>query len=348
MLLLAITFLLIFIVIWSIRTPKVYVIKSKGNVQSVNKNYVMSPYTGEITDITIEEGMYVEKGEFLFSVKSAELGIQSEQLKGQKQIYEKQILQYEKLVQSVKDGKNYFDPSNTDDNLYYSQYELYKSQIAQQQVDVGTYKSYGYTDEQIESELIKSQNKITEIYHTTIKTAEDTILQCEIQLNSIQAQLNALENGQDFYKITANETGRIHMLTDYKDGMVVQAASPVASIASEQDEYIVQAYVSPAEAVRLKLGDSVDIAVAGLVQNIYGTITGTVVKMDSDLSTSQSNDGNTASYFKIEIKPDEKYLVSKDGDKVNISNGMEVEARIQYDKVTYFEYVLEALGVLTR
>lgn len=37
----------------------------------------------------------------------------------------------------------------------------------------------------------------------------------------------------------------------------------------------------------------------------------------------------------------------KEGDKVNISNGMAVETTIQYGKVTYFNYVLEALGVLT-
>ena len=33
------------------------------------------------------------------------------------------------------------------------------------------------------------------------------------------------------------------MLADYKEGMVVQAGSAVANIASEQDEYKIQAYV---------------------------------------------------------------------------------------------------------
>ena len=60
------------------------------------------------------------------------------------------------------------------------------------------------------------------------------------------------------------------------------------------------------------------------------------------------NGGESNSYFKIEVKPDYTYLLSKTGDKVNLSNGMAVETRIQYDKVTYFNYVMEALGVLTR
>ena len=44
-------FLLISVGIWSVRTPKVYMITSRGVVESENKNYVMSPYSGVITDI---------------------------------------------------------------------------------------------------------------------------------------------------------------------------------------------------------------------------------------------------------------------------------------------------------
>ena len=40
--------------------------------------------------------------------------------------------------------------------------------------------------------------------------------------------------------------------------------------------------------------------------------------------------------------------VSKSGDKVDLSNGMSVTARVEYDQVTYFEYAMEALGVLFR
>jgi hypothetical protein len=92
-----------------------------------------------------------------------------------------------------------------------------------------------------------------------------------------------------------------------------------------------------------------DIAIAGLTQSVYGTISGRITQIDSDMSSSEnSSSGGTTTYFKIRIEPDYTYLVSKSGDKVNLSNGLTVEARIQYDKVSYFNYVLEGLGVLTR
>ena len=42
------------------------------------------------------------------------------------------------------------------------------------------------------------------------------------------------------------------------------------------------------------------------------------------------------------------YVLSSEGDKVDITNGMTAVARIRYDKVTYFDYVLEKLGIKTR
>ena len=184
--------------------------------------------TGEIFDVNIEEGKYVEEGDILFKVKSVDLNLQEEQLESQKKIYETQISQYKKLVKSIKDDKNYFDPSSSEDNLYYSQYEAYKSQVAQQEVDVSAYKTYGYTDEQIENELVKNKSKVTEVYHSAIKTAEDAILQAQGQLDSINAQLGAVGTGQSEYIVKANTTGKVHMITEYKEGMVVQSAAAIA------------------------------------------------------------------------------------------------------------------------
>ena len=341
--------LLVIVVAWSIYTPKIYVIKSSGTVQSDNKNYVMTPYTGKISKMLVNEGSVVEKGDVLFEVQSTDINLQVTQLEEQKKSYEIRVSQFGKLVKSIKNDTNYFDITYENDNLYYSQYEAYKSKVGQSQVDVSTYKSYGYTDVQIENQLVTNQAKIMEIYYTAIQTAESAILDAKTQIDGIDAQLIALKQGQGQYTITANTSGIVHMMSEYKEGMVVQAAAAIASIASEQDNYTVIAYMSPSDVARTKVGNSVEIEVAGLTQSIYGTISGEVINIDSDMTTSQnSKTGESSSYFKLQIKPDDIYLVSKDGNKVNISNGMSVEARIKYDEVTYFYYVLESLGVLTK
>ena len=82
---------------------------------------------------------------------------------------------------------------------------------------------------------------------------------------------------------------------------------------------------------------------AALLAIMGGTLTGTVTSIDSDVTSS-----NNGSYYKMTIKPDATYVVSRSGDKVDLSNGMSVTARVEYDQVTYFEYAMEALGVLFR
>lgn len=349
MLVLAVAFLLAAVVIWSVNTPKTYMISANGIVQSENKNYVMTPYTGEISEIYIKEGILVEKGDELLRIKSTDINLQVTQLEEQKKSYETKISQYQKLVKSIKDDTNYFDSAKEEDGLYYSQYEAYKSQVAQNQVDVATYQAYGYTEEQIENQLITNQAKITELYYASIQTVESAISEAKAQLEALEAQRLALNQEQEEYIVKAAETGTIHMLSDYKEGMVVQAATPIASIASEQDSYEIMAYVSPQDTARTNVGDSVDIAISGLNQSLYGTIKGRVAQIDSDITMAQSSEnGEGSTYFKVMIEPENTYLFSKSGNQVNISNGMAVETRIQYDEVTYFYYVMEALGVLTR
>ena len=341
----AIAILLIAVIIWSLKTPKTYVIKSQGIIESTNKNYIMSAYTGEINNMNISEGSFVEKGDVLFTVKSTDLDLQEEQIIGQIDVYTENINQLRKLEQSIMDGINYFDITKENDRQYYNQYEAYMSQIEQNDIDTSTYKSYGYSDAQIEAELAKNNAKISELYYSTLKTINENITQYENEIDKLKVQNDAIVNGQSEYQVIANTSGIVHMINDYKEGMVVQAASAIGSIANENDEYIVNAYLSVNDRPRVSLGDDVNIEVVGLAQNTYGNLKGKLVSVDNDVSSSQDGE---QTFFKSKIEIETPYLISSKGNKVNISNGMSVEARIIYDELSYFDYFLESLGLLTR
>lgn len=331
-------------IFWSAVTPKVYTIQAQGTVTNEDANYVMCTYTGQIEDFNLKEGQLVEKGDVLFTVTSTDYDLQEEQLIETRRAYQRQAEQYRLLVKSIKEDKNYFDESKPEDSLYYSSFETYKSKVDQCKVDTSTYKSYGYTDAQIEAELVKNQSKIEELYHTEIKAAESAIEQATLQVASLDAQLSAVISGQDAYQVKATSTGVLHLMADYKDGMVVQTGTAVATVAPENSQRIVEAYVSTADMARMEEGDKVQIVVDGLSQSVYGTITGTVKQIDSNVTTQQGQDGKTAQVFKVLIEMHSDYMVSQKGKKVDITNGMSVVARVQYDEITYLNYVLEKLG----
>ena len=51
--------LILFLVVWSTKNYRTYVSQSTGTVQASNKTYIMSSYSGSITELNISEGSYV-------------------------------------------------------------------------------------------------------------------------------------------------------------------------------------------------------------------------------------------------------------------------------------------------
>mgnify|MGYP000192223246 FL=1 len=334
---------MIFLVIWSTQTNRIYVSQNSGVVQAANKTYIMSSYSGSITELNIAEGTYVNEGDLIAHIKSTDLDMQQDSIQSQLDIYKKQKSQYEKLVKSIQDDKNYFSETDIDDQPYYYQYETYKSQVAQKAFDASPYQAAGYSDEQIKALMEQNQSEVEALYYSTLQSISASLTSVQSNIDNLQSQMDALSTGANDYYIYAPTSGVIHMDTPYKVGMVLSAGTPLATVASENSDLEVVAYVTLNDRPLLHVGDPCKIAITGLSEYSYGTLTGTVTSIDSDVTASSSG-----SYYKMTITPDSTYVISNSGDKVDLSNGMSVTARVEYDKLTYFEYAMEALGVLFR
>ena len=334
---------MIFLLVWSTRTNRIYVSQNSGTVQASNKTYIMSSYSGTLTELYISEGSYVNEGDLVAHIKSTDLDMQQDNLESQLKIYQTQVDQYNKLLQCIQDDTNYFSETSVEDQPYYYQYETYKSQVEQKTFDASAYQAAGYSDAQIKTLMEQNQSEIQALYYSTMQSISQSITSAQSNVDNVQAQIDALNTGANDYYLYAPTSGVIHMDSPYKEGMVLSAGSPLATVASENDDLEIVAMVTVNDRPLLLVGDPCQSAITGLSEYSYGTLTGTVTAIDSDVTTSTS-----ASYYKMTIKPDSTYVVSRSGDKVDLSNGMSVTARVEYDQVTYFEYAMEALGVLFR
>ena len=335
--------LILFLVVWSTKNYRTYVSQSSGSVQAANKTYIMSSYSGTLTELYISEGSYVNEGDLVAHIKSTDIDMQQDNLESQLKIYQTQVDQYNKLLQCIQDDTNYFSETSVEDQPYYYQYETYKSQVEQKTFDASAYQAAGYTDAQIKTMMEQNQSEIQALYYSTMQSISQSITSAQSNVDNVQAQIDALNTGANDYYLYAPTSGVIHMDSPYKEGMVLSAGSPLATVASENDDLEIVAMVTVNDRPLLHVGDPCKIAITGLSEYSYGTLTGTVTAIDSDVTASSN-----ASYYKMTIKPDATYVVSRSGDKVDLSNGMSVTARVEYDQVTYFEYAMEALGVLFR
>ena len=328
------------LIVWSIFAPKAQIVSVTGIVESENKSYIMPMYGGEITNLYVAEGQYIEAGTAILSLKSVEVEMQLLQVEKNIAIYENQLSQYKKLEQSIKDGINHFDPSADNDIQYYNEYCAYKSKIAQKEIDYTVYEMYGYTDEQIKQQIKINEAAIEEIYYSELQYVGEQITNCNMQINSYIAQREAYHYANNAYVICANTSGTVHLDNCFK-GMVVSAGSTLGSISPRNDNYIIKAFISISDAPRISLNDRVDISIDGLSQTIYGTISGSVVQISSDVIISEDDNP----YFEVLISPDQNYFINSDGHQVLLSAGMAAKAWIVYDEMTYFEWIIEKIGL---
>ncbi len=54
--------------------------QSSGSVQAANKTYIMSSYSGSITELNIAEGSYVNEGDLIAHIKSTDLDMQQDSI----------------------------------------------------------------------------------------------------------------------------------------------------------------------------------------------------------------------------------------------------------------------------
>ncbi len=348
MIIILVLLLIITTIVWAATTIKPTVVRGMGTVDSANRNYVMIPYSGTIEKININEGDVVSKGDVLLVIKSFEKESQKEQHDLQADVYETliseyeyQIYQYEKLKKSINDEKNYFG-KNAKDSLYYNKYESYISNKTNEKISAEELKDLGYTDKQIEDALKNNDTLLSNIKFTALEDADKNILSLNTEIESMQAETNASKKVKTKQQVIAPISGKVHLLGEYKSGMVVQAGMTIASISTENDKHEITAMISPADRAKIHENDNVEMEVQGLPQSIYGTLKGKVLKIDSNIS--QNEEDSSQLYFKITIEPEETFLSNKEGDIALLNNGLTVEARITYEEMTYLQYLLEGLG----
>ena len=212
---------MIFLLVWSTRTNRIYVSQNSGTVQASNKTYIMSSYSGTLTELYISEGSYVNEGDLVAHIKSTDLDMQQDNLESQLKIYQTQVDQYNKLLQCIQDDTNYFSETSAEDQPYYYQYETYKSQVEQKTFDASAYQAAGYSDAQIKTLMEQNQSEIQALYYSTMQSISQSITSAQSNVDNVQAQIDALNTGANDYYLYAPTSGVIHMDSPYKEGMVL-------------------------------------------------------------------------------------------------------------------------------
>lgn len=165
----------------------------------------------------------------------------------------------------------------------------------------------------------------------------------EEQLEEARTQIKQLEKQIEQASIVAGIDGIVNMMNPLVAGDVMSAGTAVATIIPHKGEqFKVQLYVSNADIGNIKEGAVVKYNLAAFPSNRYGILEGEITDISQDVITDEKG---YSGYYLVEATIDNVTLADKEGNKGEITVGMELDAKIVTQRKSIIRWILEKIDL---
>lgn len=170
------------------------------------------------------------------------------------------------------------------------------------------------------------------------------------QLSSYNSALEQINQEIANTIIRASASGTIQQLNLRNPQQVLSSGDVIAQIAPSTSPVVIKALVPSEEIPKVKLGQKVEMRVAGCVYTDYGTLSGKVSAISPDaIALPSQNATSTAAKsgtYEVTIQPEKMELTYK-GRKCAIQSGMEGRADIISHQESVLAFILRKARLLT-
>lgn len=263
--------------------------------------------------------------------------------------YRKQIDAYEGKIKELQDSKNNSQGNQgatideqikeLQDNIDSTNSEIEKSKNT---AIMNVTNSIEQNQEKLDQSIASSSSgSYKEQY---ISQLDSTINSLNSSISEIKMNLDSVNNKVDEATIKAQYDGVVTLLNNIKVGDYIQEGSQIASVMPEDSsEYKAEIYIENQNFGEISEGENVILEFSSLPQSEYGVVKTKINNISVDAKVNEK--GNN-SFYTGECNIPVTSLKDKNGKKVNIKNGMIVQARIVNRQVSYFRYFMEKINIL--
>lgn len=342
MVLLALTW----VVVWSTTTVRPSVVKAAGAIEGAEHAAVVSSVSGRVSEIQAPNGTSVEKGASVLTIESTELAVETQTLQAQRDSLVLQAALQARFTDAVNSEESTFNMDDPMEAQFGHQFESLQNKKAQLRVDRPSLEAQGYAAVEIDNAVRANRLEASELDEAALMESTRLEAELKLQINEVDIRLGGLETGKSAYTVAAEQSGEVYLDPSLADGTVVSAGSPLGSISSTAKGVRLSAYLSVTDRQFVSVGDTARVSVSGLPSVDYGSVEGTIVSIDTDITTvtTTADSASSSSYFVAEVQLDKNYITDKDDKQHELVNGTAVEVSLVYREMTYFEYFLDMLG----
>lgn len=231
----------------------------------------------------------------------------------------------------TEDYKDLLAKNFVSQHAYYEQ----ESKLIQDQNDLKTQRSQM---QKIKENIFEAkQNKLLNI-NTLKRDTLDQLRQANEQIQQINEQVEKALQRKQLMTLKSPVNGTVQQLATYTVGGVVTAAQAIMVIVPDEDQMEIEATIQNKDIGFVKPGQDVVIKIESFPYTRYGYLTGKVKSISFDAI----EDEHMGLVFSAIITLDRNDLLI-DGQKVNLTGGMNVTAEIKTGKRRVIDYILSPL-----
>lgn len=191
-----------------------------------------------------------------------------------------------------------------------------------------------------EAELVA---EITNTRNKYFQDAQAEYNQTEEELESVRQALVQRQRQLRQKTLNAPVRGIVKNISVTTEGGVIRPGENVMEIVPIEDDFVIEAKLSPADIGFVSLGQSAAVKVDAFDYTVYGDLTGTLTYISADTLEEQSPQGNIP-YYRIHVRTKGKQFTGKPNDDLQILPGMTTTVEIKTGKNTVLNYLLKPIA----
>lgn len=189
-----------------------------------------------------------------------------------------------------------------------------------------------------------TNGSIENVMQTEIQAVTSEISACQANQEELQTTLAGLEKNMKDMAVNAPISGTVNLVEELVEGNYLAAGTAVLTIIPQQEnDYMVKAYIDNQDIAKISEDMAVKYKIAAYPSSEYGTLTGEVSFVSSDLKASGDNG---SAYYMVETSIDDTNLLNEDGEKVQLKVGMLCETKIIVEQKSVLRCLLEKIKLL--
>jgi HlyD family secretion protein len=323
-------------------------VRGQGMIRPVTEVMkIVSPVSGTVVRMQGTENSLIEKGDVIVTLDDADIADRLDFIQNKQQELRAYLSDIEYLKKNIPNLLSIeFDPRTEryrHDFLEYKQ-ELQNSREAIDQkkrsferestlYSQGASSLLAFEESEYLYQQQKSNHKLLIEQKQNAWSLEATSFQNEI--DELASEKSQLENKIKLYAIHSPVKGTLQNLNSVSANSFIYSNQVIAEI-SPDTTIIAEVYIPPNDIGLLRLGLPVKIQVDAFDHNQWGTISGTIENISSDMTLIE----NTP-VFKVRCTLDRSFLELSNGFKGEIKKGMTFQARFVINRRSLFQLLYD-------